>query len=49
MAKADVNADTVKELVEAAEAAADGLEGTAKVLADKRISDTRALSDLLSL
>ena len=49
IAKADVNAETVKELVETAEAAANGLEGTEKVLADKRISDTRALTDLLSL
>jgi F-type H+-transporting ATPase subunit epsilon len=49
IAKADVTAETVQGLVEAAEAAANGLEGADKDLADKRVADTRALAAQLSL
>jgi len=47
MPKSDVTADVVNGLIEAAQAAAEGLEGDAKDTADKRIADTKALLDLI--
>ncbi len=47
MPKSEVTADVVNGLVEAAVAAAEGLEGDAKDMADKRVADTKALLDLI--
>ncbi|KAB7610453.1 F0F1 ATP synthase subunit epsilon [Amylibacter sp. SFDW26] len=47
MPKSEVTADIVNGLVEAATVAAEGLENDAKDTADKRVSDTKALLDLI--
>lgn len=47
MPKSEVTADVVNGLVEAAVSAAEGLEGNAKDMADKRVADTKALLDLV--
>jgi F-type H+-transporting ATPase subunit epsilon len=49
MAVSDVDAATVQGLVEAAQAAAEGLEGAEKDAADKRVNDTQELATTLSL
>ncbi len=47
MPKSEVTADVVNGLVETAVSAAEGLEGNAKDMADKRVADTKTLLDLV--
>lgn len=49
MAKSEVTAETVQEMVEAAQAIANGLEGAERDAANKRVDDTQTLATLLSL
>ncbi len=47
MPKSEVSADVVNEMIAAAEAAVQGLEGAEKDMADKRLADTKALLDAI--
>jgi F-type H+-transporting ATPase subunit epsilon len=49
MTKSEVNAETIQDLVEAAQSIANGLEGAERDAANKRVDDTQALATLLSL